>query len=46
MDKLQECAKSFEKLLDKKYHIIIGRKGKSTDFTVEFSPLDFHHLMG
>ena len=46
MDKLQECAKAFEKLLDIQYHMIIGRKGKSVDLTVEFSPLDFHHLMG
>ncbi|MEG1965768.1 MAG: PBECR4 domain-containing protein [Oscillospiraceae bacterium] len=46
MDKLQECAKSFEKLLDKKYHIIIGRKGKSTDIELAFETEDFHHLIG
>lgn len=46
MDKLKECAKAFEKLIDKQYHIIIGRKGKSVDLTIEFTPLDFHHLMG
>lgn len=46
MDKLLECAKSFEVLLDKKYHIIIGRKGKSVDLEITFEAVDFHHLMG
>ena len=46
MDKLQECAKSFEHLLDKKYHIIIGRKGKSVDIDLAFDIVDFHHLVG
>lgn len=46
MDKIQECATAFEKLLDTQYHIIIGRKGKSVDLTIEFSSIDFHHLMG
>ena len=46
MDKLQECAKSFEKLLDTKYHIIIGRKGKSADIELAFEAVDFHHLLG
>lgn len=46
MDKLQECAKSFENLLDKKYHIIIGRKGKSVDMELAFDIVDFHHLVG
>ena len=46
MDRLQECAKAFEQLLDKKYHIVIGRKGKSVDFELEFEHTDFHHLAG
>jgi hypothetical protein len=46
MDKLQECAKAFEKLLDKKYHIIVGRKGKTIDIALAFEVEDFHHLMG
>lgn len=28
MDKLQLCAKAFQKLLEYEYHFIIGRKGK------------------
>ncbi|MCL1983345.1 MAG: PBECR4 domain-containing protein [Clostridiales bacterium] len=46
MDKLLACAKSFEKLFDINYHIIIGRKGKTVDLKIGFEPLDFHHLIG
>ncbi|MCL1810304.1 MAG: PBECR4 domain-containing protein [Clostridiales bacterium] len=46
MDKLLACAKSFEKLFDINYHIIIGRKGKAVDLKIGFEPLDFHHLVG
>lgn len=45
-DKLRTTAEGFRSLLDTQYHIIIGRKGKSVDLTVEFKPIDFHHLMG
>ncbi len=46
MDRLQECAKAFEKLFDVQYHIIIGRKGKTVDLRIGFEPVDFHHLLG
>ena len=46
MDGLLACAKAFEKLLDIKYHIVIGRKGKTVDLTVTFEAVDFHHLAG
>lgn len=46
MDKLLECTRAFEKLLDTQYRIIIGRKGKSVEIIIGFSKLDFHHLMG
>lgn len=46
MDKLQKCAKAFEKLLEIQYKIIIGRKGKTVELLIGFSKLDFHHLMG
>ena len=46
MDKLQECAKAFERLLDKKYRIVIGRKGKSVELEICFDAADFHHLLG
>lgn len=46
MDKLQRCAKAFEQLLDKKYRIVIGRKGKSVELELIFDAADFHHLLG
>lgn len=46
MDTLQACAKAFENLLPIKYHILIGRKGKSVDLTVSFEAVEFHHLVG
>lgn len=46
MDYLQICAKSFERLLDVKYHIVIGRKGKLTELNLYFAPTEFHHLIG
>lgn len=46
MDSLLTCAKAFENLLPVKYHIIIGRKGKSVDLTVSFDAVEFHHLVG
>ena len=45
-DKLKNTAESFRSLLDTQYHIIIGRKGKSAELTIEFKPIDFHHLIG
>lgn len=45
-DKLRVSAEGFHSLLDTQYHLIIGRKGKSVDLTIEFKPIDFHHLMG
>ena len=46
MDGLLTCAKAFEDLLPVKYHIIIGRKGKSVDLTVSFEAVEFHHFVG
>lgn len=46
MDLLQACAKGFERLLSFQYHIIVGRKGKTLEFTISFNRADFHHLAG
>lgn len=46
MDKLQLCAKAFQKLLEYEYHFIIGRKGKLREFYLNFDKADFHHLSG
>ncbi len=46
MDKLQERAKSFKRLLDFEYKIKLGRKGKITEFIIDFERSDFFHLIG
>ena len=46
MDLLLQCALNFERLIPYQYHMIIGRKGKTLDFTVSFDMADFHHLAG
>jgi len=46
MDKIYQCAAAFYNPLDTRYHIIIGRKGKTATLTIEFADKDFHHLMG
>ena len=46
MDKLQERAAAFRRLIDYKYIIKLGRKGKIIDFTLDFEPSDFFHLIG
>lgn len=46
MDLLLQCATEFERLIHYQYHIIIGRKGKTLEFTISFERSDFHHLAG
>ena len=46
MDKIYQCAAAFYNPLDTRYHIIIGRKGKTATLTIEFVDKGFHHLMG
>lgn len=46
MDKLYECASAYQKLLDVRYKIILGRKGKLTELYIDFEPVYFHHLIG
>lgn len=46
MDKLQERTFSFKRLLDYEYKIILGRKGKKTEFVINFEKTDFPHLIG
>ena len=33
MDLLQKCAQEFDRLVPYQYHIIIGRKGKTLEYT-------------
>lgn len=46
MDLLQRCAQEFDRLIPYQYHIIVGRKGKTLEFTLSFDRADFHHLAG
>lgn len=46
MDKLQERAKTFHRLMDYEYNIILGRKGKLTEISINFEATDFFHLIG
>lgn len=46
MELLKDCATKFLELLNYKYHIVIGRKGKSVEFDLVFEKTDFHHLAG
>ena len=46
MDKLQERALSFKRLLDFEYKIVLGRKGETTEIVIGFEKTDFPHLIG
>ena len=46
MDKLQERALTFKELMKYQYNIKLGRKGKLYEFTIDFQPNDFFHLIG
>ena len=46
MDKLQERAFLFKRLLDYEYKIVLGRKGKKTEIVITFEKTDFPHLIG
>lgn len=46
MDKLQERAVAFSELIKYQYNIKLGRKGKLYEFTIDFQPGDFFHLIG
>ena len=44
--KLYQCLLAFQRLIDIKYHIVLGRAGKSVSFDLTFTEYDCHHLMG
>lgn len=46
VDELLKSAKAFENLLNIKYHIILGRKGKTVEFEIDFDKTDYFHLVG
>ncbi|MCH5212152.1 MAG: hypothetical protein J1G06_03985 [Oscillospiraceae bacterium] len=46
MDKLQERAAAFKRLMNYKYNIKLGRKNQLYEFTIDFQKNDFFHLIG
>ena len=46
MDKIKSCAVAFQALLNIRYRCIVGRKGKTIEFTLAFNAHHFHHLAG
>lgn len=46
MDLLQQCAATFDHLLNYQYRFTLGRKGQLTEIVLGFHETDFHHLVG
>lgn len=46
MSLLLETAENFQRLLDIKYDVLLGRKNKEVEISIIFRPIDFHHLAG
>lgn len=41
-----DCVEAFEKLLDKEYHLVLGRKNVSVSLQINFDKKECFHLMG
>ena len=41
-----DCVEAFEKLLDKEYHLVLGRKNVSVSLQINFDKKECLHLMG
>lgn len=46
MHNIYDCVEAFEKLLDKEYHLILGRKSVSVKLQIGFDKKECFHLMG
>ena len=46
MDRLLECTRLYNNLLDIKFKVILGRKNVETPLTISFSKDEYHHLIG
>lgn len=46
MHNVYDCILAFEKLLDKEYRLILGRKGVSVKLRISFEKKECFHLMG
>lgn len=43
---MYDCVEAFEKLLDKEYRLVLGRKNKSVSIQINFDKKVCFHLMG
>ena len=46
MRNIYDCVEAFEKLLDKEYHLILGRKKATVALQINFTKKECFHLMG
>ena len=46
MRNVYDCVEAFGKLLDKEYHLVLGRKNKSVSLQINFDKKECFHLMG
>lgn len=46
MYNIYDCVDAFSNLLDVEYHLVLGRKGISTELQIVFDKRDCFHLMG
>ena len=46
MRNVYDCVEAFEKLLDKEYHLVLGRKNISVSLQINFDKKECFHLMG
>ena len=46
MHNVYDCVEAFEKLLDKEYHLVLGRKNTAVSLQINFDKKECFHLMG
>lgn len=46
MHNIYDCVEAFEKLIDKEYHLVLGRKNISVKLRIGFDKKECFHLMG
>ena len=46
MRNVYDCVEAFEKLLDKEYHLILGRKNVAVNLQINFDKKECFHLIG
>ncbi len=46
MRNIYDCVEAFQKLLDKEYYLVLGRKNVSVCLQINFDKKEYFHLMG